>query len=80
MLRDESIDLEDTTWGYDGHDGRDDTERDWQAIDRDLCDVAKRRGALDGQEVFVRAGIYTPDGELTEPYRSTEPSASRPTD
>ncbi len=31
-------------------------------------------------QVFVRAGIYTPDGELTEPYRSTEPSASRPTD
>ena len=31
-------------------------------------------------QVAVRAGIYTPDGELTEPYRSTEPSACRPTD
>jgi hypothetical protein len=36
------------------------------------------------QEIFelaVRAGIYTPDGELTPPYRhDAEPSASRPTD
>ncbi len=31
-------------------------------------------------QLMVRAGIYTPEGELTEPYRSTEPSACRPTD
>lgn len=31
-------------------------------------------------QAAVHAGIYTPDGELTEPYRSTEPSACRPTD
>lgn len=31
-------------------------------------------------QVAVRAGIFSPDGELTEPYRSTEPSACRPTD
>ena len=31
-------------------------------------------------QVAVRAGIYTQDGELTEPYRGTEPSACRPTD
>ena len=31
-------------------------------------------------QLMVRAGIYTPDGELTEAYRSTEPSACRPTD
>src|SRR5689334_17256176 len=49
MLRDEAIDIEDTVWGHDGHDGRDETELDWQAIDRELCDLAKRRGALDGE-------------------------------
>lgn len=26
----------------------------------------------------IRAGIYTEEGELTEPYRSGEPSACRP--
>lgn len=31
-------------------------------------------------KTFVEAGIYTEDGELTEPYRSEEPSATRPTD
>ncbi len=32
-------------------------------------------------QVAVRAGIYTPDGELTPPYRDDgEPSACRPTD
>ncbi len=32
-------------------------------------------------ELAVRAGIYTPDGRLTPPYRpDAEPSASRPTD
>jgi hypothetical protein len=30
--------------------------------------------------LMVRAGIYTEDGQLTAPYRSEEPSASRPTD
>ncbi len=30
--------------------------------------------------VMVRAGIFTEDGQLTEPYRNDEPSASRPTD
>jgi hypothetical protein len=39
---------------------------------------------LSTKEVFqlmVRAGIYTPDGELTPPYRDDgEPSACRPTD
>jgi hypothetical protein len=39
---------------------------------------------LSPEELFqlaVRAGIYTPDGRLTEPYRpDAEPSASRPTD
>jgi hypothetical protein len=29
---------------------------------------------------FVRAGIYTEDGQLAEPYRNDEPSAYRPTD
>jgi hypothetical protein len=35
------------------------------------------------KEVFdaaVQAGIYNPDGTLTEPYASEEPSAHRPTD
>jgi hypothetical protein len=35
------------------------------------------------EEVFqaaVRAGIYNPDGTLTEPYASEEPSAHRPRD
>ena len=32
-------------------------------------------------QLMVRAGIYTPDGQLTEHYRDdAEPSASRPTD
>ena len=32
-------------------------------------------------ELAVRAGIYTPDGRLTDPYRPDgEPSAHRPTD
>ena len=32
-------------------------------------------------ELAVRAGIYTPDGRLTPPYRpDAEPSACRPTD
>lgn len=31
-------------------------------------------------EVMIRAGIFTEDGQLTEPYRNDEPSASRPTD
>lgn len=31
-------------------------------------------------QVMVRAGIFTEDGQLTEPYRNDEPSASRPTD
>lgn len=32
-------------------------------------------------DLAVRAGIYTPDGELTEHYRDdAEPSACRPTD
>jgi len=32
-------------------------------------------------ELAVRAGIYTPDGKLTPPYRpDAEPSACRPTD
>lgn len=39
---------------------------------------------LSAEEMFqlmVRAGIYTPDGELTPPYRDDgEPSAYRPTD
>ena len=35
----------------------------------EICDIA------------VRAGIYTPDGQLTANYRDdAEPSASRPTD
>ena len=51
---------------------------------------ARRREALRGlkqmsvEELFavaVRAGIYNPDGTLTEPYRDDgEPSAHRPTD
>jgi hypothetical protein len=50
-------------------------------------DTRRRRRALakmeqmSPEELFqlaVRAGIYTPDGELTEPYRSEEPSACRP--
>lgn len=40
--------------------------------------------AMSVDELFalaVRAGIYTPDGQLTEHYRDdAEPSASRPTD
>lgn len=53
-------------------------------------DTRKRRRALaklarmSSREFFaraVRAGIYTPDGELTEHYRDdAEPSACRPTD
>jgi hypothetical protein len=39
---------------------------------------------LSDEEFFqlcVRAGIYTPDGQLTPPYRDDgEPSACRPTD
>jgi hypothetical protein len=32
-------------------------------------------------ELAVRAGIYTPDGRLTPPYRpDADPSACRPTD
>lgn len=31
-------------------------------------------------QFLVRVGIYTEDGQLTPPYRSDEPSASRPTD
>jgi hypothetical protein len=32
-------------------------------------------------QVAVQAGIYTPDGKLTPPYRDdAEPSACRPTD
>lgn len=45
--------------------------------------LAKLR-ALSPEERFqlaVRAGIYTPDGQLTPPYRDdAEPSACRPTD
>ena len=63
MLRDESIDIEDTTWGHDSHD----TELDWLAIDRELCDLAKRRGALDAQEVAllcraIRAEVWRKRG------------------
>jgi hypothetical protein len=40
--------------------------------------------AMSCEELFavaVRAGIYTPEGDLTPPYRSdAEPSASRPSD
>jgi hypothetical protein len=53
-------------------------------------DTRKRRRALaalaamtteEQFQVAVRAGIYTPDGQLTEPYRDDgEPSACRPTD
>lgn len=31
-------------------------------------------------QVAVRAGLFTPDGELTEPYRTDEPSAYRTVD
>jgi len=67
MLRDESIDIEDTAWGHDGNDGHDDTELDWQAIDRELCDLAKRRGALDGEEATllcqaIRAEVWRKRG------------------
>jgi hypothetical protein len=45
--------------------------------------LAKLR-RLSPQELFeiaVEAGIYTPDGQLTPPYRDdAEPSACRPTD
>jgi uncharacterized protein (DUF433 family) len=45
--------------------------------------LARLRG-LTPEEAFaiaVRAGIYTPEGELTEPYRDdASPSASRPND
>lgn len=40
----------------------------------------ERYSAEEMFQLMVRAGVYTPDGELTEPYRSTEPSACRPTD
>lgn len=29
-------------------------------------------------QLAVRAGIFTPEGELTEPYRNPEPSPYRP--
>ena len=31
-------------------------------------------------QTLVHAGIYTPEGQLTEPYVNDEPSACRPTD
>ena len=31
-------------------------------------------------QAMVEAGIYNPDGTLTEPYASEEPSVYRPTD
>lgn len=42
-----------------------------------------RLEAMSPAEVFqvaVEAGIYTKDGELTQPYRVGDPSATRPTD
>ena len=45
--------------------------------------VLSQLHALTVEDLFrlmVRAGIYTEDGQLTAPYRSDEPSASRPTD
>ena len=55
-------------------------DEDTRARRRILAKLSK----LSPREVFelaVRAGIYTPDGKLTPPYRpGAEPSASRPTD
>jgi hypothetical protein len=55
-------------------------DEDTRARRRSLARMQK----LSAEEMFqlmVRAGIYTPDGELTPPYRDDgEPSACRPTD
>ena len=64
MLRDGANDIEETAWGHDGHG---DTELDWKAIDRELCDIAKRRGALDGEEATllcqaIRAEVWRKRG------------------
>jgi hypothetical protein len=45
--------------------------------------IMARLAKMTPEEVFqtaVQAGIYTPDGQLTEPDATTEPSASRPND
>jgi hypothetical protein len=50
-----------------------------KALDRAL---AKLRAMAPDEffQTLVHAGIYTPDGRLTAPYTSDEPSAYRPTD
>lgn len=48
-----------------------------------LCRALAKLRAMTPDQIFqtaVHAGIYTPDGQLTEPYTSDEPSAYRPTD
>ncbi len=65
-------------YGHDGYadDGHDDHDHDhdhdaveleWEAIDRELCDIARRRGALDGQEATllcqaIRADVWRKRG------------------
>lgn len=54
------------------------------AMTRRRREVLAKLQALSTEDLFklaVRAGIYTEDGKLTEPYTdSAGPSASRPTD
>ena len=50
-----------------------------EVIDRALDELADMTPEQFFQ-TLVSAGIYTPEGELTEPYTSDEPSACRPTD
>jgi hypothetical protein len=52
MLRDGSIDVNDTKWAGDGK------RRSWQELDRELRAVAKRRCALDSEEAeLLRAAV-----------------------
>ncbi len=48
---------------------------------REILAEMEQMSAEELFQIAVRAGIYTPDGELTPPYRDdAEPSACRPTD